>query len=38
MKTYQIYAGNCFAGESEPARHHIFVVKKRENPDFGLTF
>lgn len=33
-----VYAGNCFAGESEPARHHIFVVKKRENPDFGLTF
>ena len=33
-----IYAGTCFAGKSEPARHHIFVVKERENPDFGLTF
>lgn len=33
-----IYVGLCFAGESEPAKHHIFVRQTGENPDFEMAF
>jgi hypothetical protein len=33
-----IYAGLCFAGESEPAKHHIFVRQTGEKSDSEMTF
>ncbi|OQA82034.1 MAG: hypothetical protein BWY31_03443 [Lentisphaerae bacterium ADurb.Bin242] len=33
-----IYAGLCFSGESEPAKHHLFVTLKSEAPDFGHKY
>ncbi len=33
-----IYAGLCFAGESEPAKHHIFVRQTGKKPDFAMAF
>ena len=32
------YVGLCFAEESTPAKHHIFVRQTGENPDFEMVF
>ena len=32
------YAGICFFGQSEPARHHLFVTQESEVPDFGFKY
>ena len=32
------YAGICFSGQSEPARHHLFVTQESEVPDFGFKY
>ena len=32
------YAGICFSGQSEPARHHLFVTLESEVPDFGFKY
>ena len=33
-----IPAGICFSGQSEPARHHLFVTQESEVPDFGFKY
>ena len=32
------YVGICFSGQSEPARHHLFVTLESEVPDFGFKY
>ena len=32
------YAGLCFSGESEPAKHHLFLKKESRQPVFSLYF
>lgn len=32
------YKGLCFSGQTQQARHHIFVTKEAENKDFGYEY